>query len=162
MKNTDPIRRKIIFKRLVLVTALFYLLLCLLVIGIPFMRILSQSGEILLTETAIQQDTLATIVPQGGYDIRYATLNVFQSVHTHVRFTLLSSNLSKFLQGFCPDMQITDGGHITIPNEERLDWWKPEDAKIYSVGSCVEGNITIYKILIDKSDTNHFTVYITQ
>jgi hypothetical protein len=162
MKNADPIRRKIIFWRLVLGTCLFYTLMCLLIIVIPYFSLLSQRSEILLTQAAIQQNTLATIVPQSAYDIRYATLSVFQSVHTHVRFTLLSSNLSNFLQGFCPDMQITDGGHITIPNEERLDWWKPEDAKIYSVGSCVEGNITIYKILIDKSDPDQFTVYVAQ
>jgi hypothetical protein len=77
MKNTDPVRRKIIFRRLVLGTCLFYTLLCSLAIGIP----LSQSGEMSLTYEANLQDTVASIVPKNGYDIHYTTLSGFQSSH---------------------------------------------------------------------------------
>lgn len=143
-----------------LIVFLVFSFTCMIVCIIPYLNLVSQAPNIRLTQTMIGQNILETIVPGSADDIHYTSTSGFQSVHTKIRFTLPSEALREFILGFCPDMKFRDGGYIPLRNDETLNWWKPEDIKIYSIGSCVEQNIEIYSIVIDKSNSQYYIVYV--
>lgn len=101
------------------------------------------------------------IVPKQATDIRYTSYSAFQSTRSMLRFTLHSSGLSDFIENFCPGMELTEGGYNFLYNEKNIDWWKPEDAKVYFAGRCVRNNIAIYQLLVDKTNPDAFLIYIS-
>jgi hypothetical protein len=134
-----------------------FTLVCVMAFLIPYLNLQSRLPSMLLTETVIGQNTLATIVPSGGQDIHYAVTSGFQSVHTKIRFTLPSEALKEFILGLCPDMVLQDGGYIHLQNDENISWWKPEDSKIYAAGHCLKKN---FETVIDKSNSQYYVVYV--
>jgi len=101
-----------------------------------------------------------SLVPEQATDVRYIVQSAFQSSRLKIRFTIPASSLSDFIEDFCPGMKLIDGGYISIYNDESMDWWRPEDAQIYSIGGCVQNNIEVHRVLIDKTNPQEFLVYI--
>ncbi|SRR5260221_8004537 len=104
-------------------------------------------------------DIIANRLPVQVSDVKHEVLSAFQSIRIYLRFTLPSEYTDEFRHKFCSKMELTDNGYNTLNNVDDIDWWRPQSAKVYSVGNCYEGS-TEFTILIDKTDSTQYIVYV--
>jgi hypothetical protein len=88
-----------------------------------------------------------------------------------IRFNAAKDELRGLLAGspvlVCDDLALLDGlrpefafRDLTPTDQTTLDWWTPDTVASFVGSDCVGENLTSYKILVDTSRTDVWTVYL--
>jgi len=132
---------------------------CILVSVIAILGLISTTQTTTQSYNLTAEAYINSVVPEYATDIRVSHQTAFQSVRTKLRFTIPSTELSNFIENYCPDNSITEGGYISLLNDDHIEWWIPEEAEVYMTGGCVRDNIEIYRVLIDITTSQFYVVY---
>ncbi|MCA0458692.1 MAG: hypothetical protein LCI00_32360 [Chloroflexi bacterium] len=131
----------------------------------PFI-LLTVVGPLGIDTRADLERYLRTSLPADISDLEFADYNIaIQEAAISVRFKSNKSTVELFLEeiGFSNSLEeyYYPSFHQTgIFISNYFDWWKPEEAKIYSGGQISKGSQEFWMVLVDKTNPESYIVYL--
>ncbi|MCB9458197.1 MAG: hypothetical protein H6670_01010 [Anaerolineaceae bacterium] len=109
------------------------------------------------------EEILGLVLPDDASSF-YFDYSRFVDWNTHIRFEIPPTNdTASLIEGICSEQAVRDVSREDLLPEDDLQWWHPDAAVDYLAASCPVSQMAFfsYFILIDQSNSEAWTVYIT-